>query len=260
MITLPNDAELPNNPRIGWRTILADGTLAASASADGFPVSELQNPATYLEWRGASAAQHTITLELPSPQTADYVGIARHNFGSAGIAYTLETSDDDVAYSPVATDTPDDDKVIIHEFASASAQYWRLTLAAGSAAPRIAVLYIGEMLTVERRIYVGHTPIPFGRRRRISTGRSENGQFLGRVRQSTLLATRVSLGNLDPDWYRQNLDPFADASDETPFFWAWRPMAYPDECGYVWLTEEPNPSNQRANGMMQVELSMQGIP
>ena len=112
---------------------------------------------------------------------------------------------------------------------------------------------------LQRRIYVGHTPIPYGRESRVTTGVSESGNFLGRIVLGESLETSVDLQNMTPAWYRAEMDPFIAASKEAPFFFAWRPDSYPRETGYAWMTNNPKPSNQRSNGMMQISLSMGGI-
>lgn len=262
MMIMPADAELPNNPRIGWRNVVPDASsITATQEATGFLVANLLNPATFLSWKGTSAAAQSITIQLASAQELDYLGIARHNLGTAGIEYTLETSSDGETWTAItdATHEPADDGVIFHQFTPTTSSRWRLSLAAGSAAPQIAVLYLGAITVLKRRIYVGHTPINLGRRRRISTGRSEDGQFLGRHRLSTTLESRLSLQNLDPDWYRDELDGFVEDGDIDPFFWAWRPDDFPDEVAYCWTMDDPVPVNQRANGMMQIDFSIQGI-
>jgi hypothetical protein len=129
----------------------------------------------------------------------------------------------------------------------------------GSEAPTAAVLYTGALLVLQRRIYVGHTPITMGRTSKITNARSESGNFLGRIVLNEMTETSVSIQNLTPDWYRSQLDPFIRASKETPFFFAWRPGDYANEVGYAWITDDPQPSNQRSNGMMQIDFQMRGI-
>jgi hypothetical protein len=94
---------------------------------------------------------------------------------------------------------------------------------------------------------------------KITNARSESGNFLGRIVINEMTETSVSMQNLTPDWYRSQLDPFIRASKETPFFFAWRPGDYPNEVGYAWITDDPQPSNQRSNGMMQIDFQMRGI-
>jgi hypothetical protein len=98
-----------------------------------------------------------------------------------------------------------------------------------------------------------------GRTTRIVNGRSESGDYLGRIVLSDALATQVDLQNMTPAWFRDNMLPFLEAAVSVPFFFAWRFNTYPGEVGYVWLTDDPKPVNQRPNGMMQVQLSMEGV-
>jgi hypothetical protein len=70
---------------------------------------------------------------------------------------------------------------------------------------------------------VAHTPIKYGRRTNVTNGMSESGNFLGRIVLGQMVETEVSLQNITPGWYRSYMDPFIEASRETPFFFAWRP-------------------------------------
>ena len=259
MIIIPNDATLPNNPRLGWRNFVTYSNVDASSEADGFPAINLGNPATYLKWRASSAAAQTIVIDLATETEIDYIGIARHNFGTAGIAYTVESSDNASTWTERSIGEPEDDRVIFHEFASATARYWRLSLDAGSAAAEMAILYLGRVTILERRLYVGHTPITMGRRRQTSTGRSERGEFLGRIRLSETLESTIAMQNIDPDWYRDELDGLIEDEDLNPFFWAWRPSDFPEEAAFAWSMGDIVPVNQRSNGMMQFEARIQAI-
>jgi hypothetical protein len=199
-------------------------------------------------------------VALSAAETVNYVGIASHNLGSTGASYVLQYSTDGLIW----TDAIDqrmaaDDAAILHEFDDVTARWYRLSLTPGSAVPSIAVLYIGRVLRLERRIYVGHTPIVYGRRYTVSSNYSENGQFLGRVLRRTTLSSSVSMENITPSFYRTDVDPFFQAASVTPFFFAWRPSDYPREVGFAWLTGDPEVTNQRPNGMMQIGFSMQGI-
>jgi hypothetical protein len=129
----------------------------------------------------------------------------------------------------------------------------------GGLAPRIAVVYVGLLLPLERNIYVGHTPITLGRMTTVINRQSESGAFLGRIVVGETRRSAVALQNLTPAWYRTYFDPFARAAQRLPFFFAWRPGDYPRECGFAWLGSDPKPANQRPNGMMQVDLDLSGV-
>jgi hypothetical protein len=254
-----------NNPLIGWRNVASSSPLSATSSAAGFPVSHLANPATHLRWKAAGSPPVTdqfVRIDVASVEPLDYLAIARHNFASAQIPVSIErlvSTGPEVWAVLVAPVLLPNDGPALFRFAPQGLTSIRIRMQPGLAAPTIAVVYTGRLLVLQRRIYVGHTPINYGRRAKITNARSESGNFLGRIVLSEQTETSVDLQNLTPDWYRAQLEPFIRASKEAPFFFAWRPGDYPYEIGYCWMTNDPQPSNQRANGMMQVGLEMSGI-
>lgn len=259
VLTSPDQFSV-NNPVIGYQNLVTPANLSASsADASGFyPITNAANPATYTKWKAGSSAAQTITI-IPGDET-EFVGIARHNLGSQQISLLVEGSFDGVTFTTLVDEQlfPNDSPVLAR-FTRQNYQVLRLTLGAGLAPAQIAVIYAGPLLTLQRRIYVGHTPITMGRKRTITSGMSESAQFLGRILVSEGRASAVSAKNMTPDWYREYFDPFIDAAGEIPFFFAWRPEDYPLEVGYCWLAADPNPSNSTANGMMAVDLSIAGI-
>ena len=248
------------NPRIGWKNIVTAGNVSADEESDAEPVVNIANPATYLRWRGETTAEQAVQVTLVAAQDVNYFAIARHNLGTSGATLAFQYSSDGSSWtdaiSPLVLST---DNVVIYEFDTVFARLFRLLITPGSEPPSIAVLHIGETLVLQRRIYVGHTPLPYGRKTTVSNGRSESGEFLGRTLRRQFLESSVDLQNLTPAWYRQHMDPFVEAARTRPFFWAWRPAQYPSEVGYAWLTDDVKVSNQRPNGFMQLSFSMQGV-
>lgn len=260
MIVLPAIPEDSEHGRIGWHNLVTSGNVSADSAAEGFPALNLANPTTFQLWRAAAAGAVNLEAVWGSLTEVDYVGIARHNFGTAGIGYTLQGTVNGTDWTDIdAPQAPLDDGIIIHEFDLAELMGVRLVLGSGSAPAQAAVLHAGRITRLQRRIYVGHTPLPFGRETTVSTGMSESGQFLGRVTRRQLFRTELSVQNLTPDWYRDNLEPFAAVAAEQCFFWAWRPNPYPFEVGYCWASDDPSTSNTRANGMMDFRMGVQGI-
>lgn len=256
-----------NNPRIGWHTLAVAGTLSADSEQADFPALNLANPATYLQWRAAENIEQSLTISLPTPQAINYVGVYGHNWGSLGTTVRLEYSTDGgVVWLPASPPTiPDlEDRVFFREFTEVVAANFRVRLIPSGDLydnpPEASVLYIGRVLTIPRRVYVGHEPMTLARSANVSTGFSENGQFLGRVLLSIALESSVSIPNLDPDFVRDELDPFIRTGIGRPFFWAWRPGRYQEEVTLAWFTREaPKPSNQKENGTMSVAWSMRGV-
>lgn len=248
------------NPRIGWHNLVAADNVTADEEANDEPVVNIANPATYLRWRGTTTAQQSVQVTLPLAQDVNYFAIAKHNLGSSGATLAFQSSTDGSAWtdaiSPLVLSS---DNVVIYEFDTVFASFFRLLITPGSEPPAIAVLYIGQTLVLQRRIYVGHTPFPFGRKSTVSNGRSESGEFLGRTLRRQFLESSVDMQNITPSWYREHMEPFVQAATTRPFFWSWRPSSYPDECGYAWLSDDVKTSNMRPNGMMQFSFQMQGV-
>lgn len=257
-----------NNPIVGYNNIVTSGNIAATTEDPDYPVTNLANPATHLLWKsgaGSPTSDEYLTITTGTASDLDYLAIARHNLGTAQAAVSVEGWD--TVGSPTgyieltAPRLLTNDNPVIFRWTAAPYPYIRLRIQDNDQAvtPYIAVLYVGKLLLLQRRIYVGHTPISYGRSIQTVNHRSINGDFLGRIITSRSVSTKVSLNNLTPDWYRDYLDPFFVDSQDNPFFFAWRPEDYPQECGYGWMTNDPTVSNQQSNGMMTASWSMAGV-
>lgn len=190
-----------------------------------------------------------------SSQQVDYIGIARHNLNQAGLTVTVKY--DGITVVP-ETEIGEVQALLFLQNLAAPENV-EIIIKGASIPPQIGVIRIGKSLRLERNIYVGHTPITYGRSRKTVNGVSENGQYIGEivVRQSNV--TSVSLQNLTASWYRSMLDPFFAQTPRQPCFWAWRPETYPDEVGYAWIEGEPQMSNQRSNGMVEANWNFRAI-
>jgi hypothetical protein len=252
-----------DNPRIGYHNIVTADNIAASGSDTDWPVTNLGSPVTYLKWQGASTSQHTLTV-TPSPaEVVNYFGLAGHNLGSGGIAVKLQQSFNGSTWADLCDEfIPADDYALMVEFADTTASaYYRLVLTPGGVTiPQVAAFNLGRVLRMQRRLYVGFEPPTLNPKTTVSSGRSESGQFLGRVRRSQMLENAAEFKNLTAAWVRTYFKPFQTAAETLPFFFAWRPSTYPTEVGYMWLKDDPALVNEQANGMMAASIKMQGIP
>jgi hypothetical protein len=248
--TTDNDAGI-----IGYDNLLTiTNVLATSEDAD-YPATNLANPSTVSLWRSAVTTTQYVTVNATG--TADYMGLARHNLSGATVS--VEEFDGSDWNEIFAEQVLGSNAPAIMRFASTAASGFRLKIQNATDEPEIAILYVGELLELQRRIYVGHTPITYGRQTTVQSGRSENGNYLGRVILQERLATSVQLENLTPNWYRETMEPFVISAKALPFFYSWRPTTYPDEVGFCWLTNDAVPVNQRANGMMSISLELGGF-
>lgn len=253
--------EQPNadNPVIGWRNLVTVANISADTEDPAFPAIQLANPSTYLRWLAAGTTGNHITINHNTVDEVDYVGIAGHNFGSAQVPVSIEGDDGGGFDELVAPVMLPDDAPAIFRFTPTSLQAVRVRLQSGIAPPTAAVVYVGKLLVLPRRIYVGHAPLPLNTKANIVTGRSDQGHFLGRIVLGETTEGSLSQQNVDPAFFRTDIKPWLKATVSRPFFFAWRPGDYPLETAYCWATNDPQSSNQLANGYMQASLSLQGI-
>ena len=246
----------PNQPRLGWRNFAGATDFSATSETEFSPASNLGNPSTAFGWEATSTDEQQIDIAIDRP--VDYIGLARHNL-RGGAEMRIEFGFGGEFNVIINWFVVPSRQALMFLFAEAEPDTIRIRIRNNIEAPRIAVIYVGRVTLLQRRIYVGHTPVTMGRTVETVGGYSESGQYLGEVQRREGRQTQVSMENLTPDWYRSTLDPFIAQRPRRPAFFSWRPGSYPTEVGYVWLTGNPQPSNQRANGMMQIDMSFEAI-
>ncbi|MCK4957754.1 MAG: hypothetical protein KAT00_00100 [Planctomycetes bacterium] len=239
---------------IAFDNVVNFDNVSATSETLGGPITNLANPATAYAWTAADITTQTITI-MADGREVDYIGIARHNLNQPGL--TIEVKFNGATVLTPRAVTAIQSQMILFNVAAPTEVEIIITGATDPA--KIAVLYLGKAIRLEREIYVGHTPITYGRQRKAINGLSENGQYLGQLVVRETLTTSVSLQNLTPAWYRSTLDAFFAEKPRRPCFWAWRPEGYPDEVGYAWVEGDPVPVNQRSNGMMSIVWQLRGI-
>jgi len=257
------------NARIGYQTWLrgleASAVTVSSETTDGpkdMPLHE--DTATYWE---PSAMPATWEVDFGGPEAMDYVGLAGHSFGTDSTAVLVETSTGATVGSPsvqvwttfASSLSPANDDPILFLDTSIVARYVRITLT-GSTAPKLAVVYAGEILAMSEPIRGGgHAPLNMMRSTVLHQSLSNGGQFLGQEFRRMGVTGKASFENLDPAWYRSTFDPFVKAARRYPYFFAWRPEQYPLELGYVWTDADISPSYMGQLDWMQVQWKMTGI-
>jgi hypothetical protein len=249
-----------DHPVIGWHNVVqADSIVASVAPEANYPKTNLANPATHLEWRSTTAVEQYLVFDTNEVDQIDYLAVARHNFFSAEITVSVEGFIAGNWVEIVEEFMPPDDGPLLCRFAAQSLSSLRLRMQAGSAAPRAAVVYVGKLLVVERKVYVGHTPMPHARKSSIINGRSESGNFLGRIVLGSWRESTVPLSLISPAWYRTYMDPFLAVAKDTPFFFGWRPQSYPRESGFGWLTDDPMPTPTGPSNLIAFDLKVGGV-
>jgi hypothetical protein len=151
------DPYLGDNPFIVWDNLLPRGTLTASSSAAGFPVTALLNGVTTDPWR-PNAMPATVTLALSETAPISAVCFAAHDMGSRGVTVIFETAPASAGpWTAVATVAPDDDAPLIIAFSWRSRRYMRVRFT-GDNTFRLAVMAIAEGMPIPGRIIPPHVP------------------------------------------------------------------------------------------------------
>jgi len=239
---------------IGYLNNFNESDITATSSNVNNPASNLANTSTSYRWRASSGADQVITIQN-NGQVVSYVGIARHNLNAIGASISISFDGNTV----VPSTQVNQNQALLFNTNEASPNTITINISGASAAASIAVLYAGPVLRLQRSIYVGHTPITMGENRKSITGMSQSGQYMGEIILNRNVSTSVNLKNLEPDWYRSNLQPFIQRVPREPCFWAWKPDKYPAEVGYCWIEGNPRPSNSLPNGMMEISWNFRGI-
>jgi hypothetical protein len=252
--------------RIGYQNWLRDLTItaveASSETADG-PRDQPLNPDTHSFWEPESLPA-TYTITLGATRAVDYVGLLGR-IGSVGASVLVETSDGTLINSPAEEEwttfaesaSPDDDAPLFFLDASRDITRIRLTFT-GSTMPRLAVVYAGEVLKMERMIYGGHAPGRLSRVTVLNGAMSRGGQFLGQDFRRHGFETSASFRHLTAAWVRSDFDLFVRDARKYPYFFGWRPADFEEEVEYAWTPEDIRVSNMGVRDFMQVSWPIVG--
>lgn len=255
--------------RIGYQSWLRDldptDVTVSSEDAD-FPRDMPLIPTTAQAWK-PTALPATWTVDMGTGRDVDYIGIAGHTLGSAGCAITCQTSDGSFAGSPLeqvwtafATAlAPGDNAPLFFLDTSRVCRYVRLTITGGATMPRIASIYAGQVLAMQRQVYGGISPMNLSRDTELNQSLSRGGELLGQGFRRHGQTGSIPWKHLTASWYRTYFDPFVKSARRYPFFVAWRPEDFPLEVAYAWATSDIKPQNMGMKDFMSVELPMRGI-
>src|SRR5690606_22923811 len=159
-----------------------------------------------------------LQCEPQTLQDIDYVAIAGHNWGTLARqiavfgALERDNADEPVVYPLITPITPTDDTPLIIRFTPAPYLAIRIvvesTLGGDDDIARAAIMYVGKLLIMERKIQVSFTPLVYGRRSNVGSHRSVTGHFLGRTMLGSWTESQATFMWMSPNWYRQFMDPF----------------------------------------------------
>lgn len=248
-----------DHPTFLWKSIVTPSNIASTFGVAEWPAVNLANPTTQYFWRSSSNVEQYLTLTTGTADPIDGIGIARHNFGSAAIAVSVEIDQGGGWQQVIAPFMPGDDSPLLIRLVPASCSALRIKLAAGSMLPQAAVLFVGKLLVSAMTIAAPYTPITMSRVVNAMDGISESGEYLGSIVLGEHRAGNIPIQYIDGDWYREEMDPFiAYAARRGPFFFGWQPATRPTEVGYLRASGDPNVSIHDSGDLISVALSVIG--
>jgi hypothetical protein len=251
-------------PIIGWKNLVTFTNVSADNADASYPVTNLSNPSTAARWKGSNTSLNHLTVLFGSEQSVEYLAVARHNWGSGAVVVSVEGlsfgADPVTGWTQIVGEQrlPDDSPALFRFIATPLIGI-RFKLQPAAVIPYAAVLFTGLLLVLQHGIPTGHTPINYGRTTTTLGVRSQGGDFLGTVVLNAALASSIVQQNLDPTWYRANLEPFRLASDDATFFWAWSPRNFPNEVGYCSVTNDPQPVISQLPGHIDITFNIAGV-
>lgn len=251
----------PNNPIVGWHNALEVGSVDAEYEEVDHPATNVQS-ATTIEWWTSSedTDQQSFGMQV-SPTEINYCGIAGHNLAGATIQLQRRDDPGDLWTNVGDPFIQGDNHAIMIWFQSVfSSAYWNLdiTPVAGTA-PRIAVIYLGKLLRLQRKIYVGHRPVIFDVDSEFYTGEPEKGGFGGRVIKRETHNLSFKQTQTTPGFVRTYVRPWIEDAVLRPFFFAWRPSMYPEEIAFAWAEKNIKVENMSPNGNMRYDVDAKAL-
>lgn len=259
------------HPMIGYEQLVSSNGSNISATTEDpeYPASNVANFSTAQGWKALTpspAVDNYLTVITGTAELVDYLGVAGHNFGTAGCTVSVEGqsyASPLPAWVELASTTPTDDEPIVFRWTPQQLYAVRLKVTTGSVPAECGILYVGRLLLMPRSLPTGgrFTPFPFGRRVNAVDGFSQGGSYLGRVIISEHEESEIAFEYLDASWYRTYFDPFVEAAVTRPFFLAWDPSNYPGDLGFAWCPPGSIPQAEvdPITGRHDVTLTMVGV-
>lgn len=258
-VMIENGFDLPqaNHARIGYRDVIA--SVTASSADAGAPASSVLSWQTYERWR-PTASPATLTATFPAA-TIDYIGIGAHRLSRAtSVTFEIQVAG---AWSEIVpgviegVEAADNEPIMLLMTPREDVTGVRVSFSYTGDAPDVGKMVAGQVLTMQRPFYAGHSPAMLARNTSKQPNISEGGEWLGStiIRQGR--STQVTWEHLRAPWYRAYFDPFVEHARRYPFFFAWNPRRFPD-CLYAMTTEDAIPDNMGKRDFMIVTLGMKG--
>ena len=263
VITALATAGTSNNPIILWDNLGESGTWSTDVGTQVNSAAYAGTGTTFDQWRATPSGSNQAALEvdLGSSQSVSFLAIASHNLSDIGASVTVEHSATGLALSWTVvggSQTPTDNQSIGWYFSATSARYWRINCINCTGDAIVGVMFVGNPLTVEQRIYQGYKPPITPTEVALQSNVSEGGHLLGSSMVKKASTASASFTHILPTTFRgASWKAFQNHFNAGGgFFWAWRPTKYGDFY-YAWRSGGAlAPENMGIKDYMSATLEM----
>lgn len=227
---------------IGWQNLgAASGTtITSSTETSGF---EDDNAVDYRldDWWKPTASAATITFDLGSAQSVDYIGIAGHNLGTNSVAASWRYSTDNFSAddNEAVGWSPSNDSVQFKTHTTQSKRYWRLRLTYAGSDPSVGHISFGARYAPPVGARPGFVMPKYGTKNKYINSIGDTGLFIGRSLIRETYAAEIDMALLTAANMRTDIDGLLAHVLLRPFFLQWDNTNYPAESAYCWLTDDP---------------------
>lgn len=225
-------------PLLLYNNKLITATLTGSATESGYDVQNVIDFRPYSFWKAGSAGSNFVRGYWAVAQSVSNVSVVGHNFFSVGATIYIEYSSNGSSWSAAASLTPASDDAILLNFASQTANYWRIRIENTLGQPYIGVLIFGVAIEFE---WPPDAPfVPFTKISKAEVSESETGNFLGASVKFTQYELNHIFSNFTAAWYDTYFEPFMTNHGELykPFVYAWDLTTKPKEVFFVTLKKD----------------------
>lgn len=242
---------VPNPPLIGYRNLLRDASLAASAG----------EPAHAIDWRldrawTPGSASASLTADLQAPVEADYIALCGHNL--VGGQVTVRFLDGANTMQLAGSWVIPSNACVLRTFAPQVSSQWEIQYA-GINPITLAVASLGAVLRLNSGFRQGFVPPPFTDQVEVISTTSQGGLPLGRTVRRRPGRLSINVTNLDEQWMRTEWLALRRHAESYPFVLSWNPAQFPDEAGLCWSQGSPDPNSYTQPGFMDGTMRCQVI-
>lgn len=274
-----------NCPIVCWENLanVASYTqITGSAAYAGEVPSNLWNSSTVSRFRCPTSGGNptvTIMIDLGTNRLVDSVCIGGHNLVTTGGAVTVAVGDPTQPTAPTvvssaAQTTGRDGQPFMILFAQSTLiRYVKITITVSVYIPLvISNIIVGKSLLLERRIGVGHRPEVYNVSTERQNQRTESSQFAPSIVLGRSAAAEIKQQNATRLYFDTNVAAFHQHVTEAPnrpnaattghapnYYYAWRPIDFPDDTAYCVPTSELTTSVVHHVGFLDWELSAMAL-